>query len=265
MRIPLLAGRGFTTEDRADGARVVIVSDGMAKRFWPGAEALGRRVKLGANTEDPWWTVVGVVGDVKHDWFLGGEQPTVYRTSEQAPRYSMTLALRTRGEPASIVPGVKSQLAALDPLQPMYQVRTMRKVLSDRLMGPKYAAALMSVFGGLALLLSAVGIYAVTSYAVSQRTHEIGVRVALGAAERDVLRVTVGRALKLASLGVALGLVLAAALGQLMASALFGTVRMDVATFVVFALVLTGVALVASYIPARRALAIDPIQALRAE
>jgi len=268
LRIPLLNGRAFTETDREGSPPVAIISEGMARRFWPEQDAIGKRFQISTEPELSWLTVVGVAGDVMHDWFLsstGRIRPTFYRPFAQDPGFRMTVAIRTRGEPTSLTPAVRSQIRRVAPDQPVYAVRSMRRVLSDRLLGPQYAATLMGVFGAIALVLAAVGVYGVMSYSVARRTHEIGVRVALGAARRDVLWMTIGQGLRLATVGVAVGLLLALALGQVMASALFGVVSLDAATFVGFTAVLLSAALLASYLPARRALRVDPIVALRVE
>jgi putative ABC transport system permease protein len=264
MRVPILQGRSFGPRDRDDSERVAIVSERFAARFWPGEEALGRRFRAGSD-EDPWLTVVGISGDVLHNWFSGGPQPTFYVPFEQQPRLGMQLAVRTTGEPEAVTALVRTQVQRADPDQPIFDVRTMRELVSERLIGLKYAAVVMGILGFIALVLAGVGIYGLMAYAVSRRTHEIGVRVALGADRSDVLRLTVGQALRITTIGVAIGLFLAYAAGRLMASNLFGVVRLETGTFVAFALILSTVALLAGYLPARRALAVDPAVALRSE
>ncbi len=263
MRIALVSGRAFGSEDREDTAPVAIVSQKFAERHWPGTEAIGRRFRT--SDDDPWLTVVGVSGDVLHDWFLQGPQPTYYLPFEQRPRLGMFLAIRTLGEPEAVTAAVRSQVHRADPDQPIFHARTMRQLISERILGLKYAALVMGVLGFIALVLSAVGIYGVMMYSVSRRTHEIGVRVALGAERGDVLRLALGQALTITVAGVAIGLVLAYAAGRLMASQLFGVVRLEAATFVSLTVVLGAVSLLAAYIPARRALSVDPAVALRAE
>ena len=263
MRIPILQGRGFGSEDRADSALVAVVSEKFARRSWPGEDPLGQRFRYG--TEQRWWTVVGVSGDVLHDWFLQEPRPTFYLPMEQAPRLAMFLAIRTSGPPADVTAGVRSHVLRADADQPIFNVRTMRTLVSERLIGLKYLATVMGIFGAIALMLSAVGIYGVMAYSVSQRTHEIGLRVALGAARRDVLQLTVGQALRVTAFGIAIGLVLAFFISRLMESTLFGVIQLDAVTFAVLATALASVSVVAGYVPARRALAVDPAIALRAE
>ncbi|HEY7697531.1 MAG TPA: ABC transporter permease, partial [Vicinamibacteria bacterium] len=255
MRIPLLAGRAFGSEDREDTAPVAIVSRKFAERSWPSADPLGRRFR--EKDEDPWLTVVGVSGDVLHDWFLRESQPTYYVPFEQRPRTGMALAVRTRGEPEAITAAVRSHVRRVDPDQPVFHPATMRQRISERLIGLRYAALVMGVLGFIGLVLSAVGIYGLMMYSVSRRTHEIGVRVALGAERADVLRLAFGQALSITVAGVAIGLVLAYGAGRIMASNLFGVVRLEATTFVALAAVLSAVSLLAAYVPARRALAVD--------
>jgi putative ABC transport system permease protein len=261
MRIPLLEGRAFGSEDREDTAPVAIVSRKFADRHWPGADPMGRRFR--ANDDDPWLTVVGVSGDVLHDWFLRESQPTYYVPFEQNPRARMMLAARTQGEPESLTAAVRSHVRRADPDQPIFHAYTMRYLRSERMIGLRYAALVMGILGLIALVLSAVGVYGLMMYSVSRRTHEIGVRLALGAERADVLRMALGQALSVTASGVGIGLVLAYGAGRLMVSNLFGTVRLEPGTFALLALVLGGVSLAAAYIPARRALDVDPAVALR--
>ncbi|TDI39254.1 MAG: ABC transporter permease [Acidobacteria bacterium] len=216
MRIPIVQGRAFGSEDRSDTAMVAVVSERFARRSWPGEDPLGRRFRYG--TEETWLSVIGVSGDVLHDWFLQEPQPTFYVPMEQAPRLGLFLAIRTLGAPEEVTAGVRAQVLRVDADQPIFNARTMRTLLSERLIGLKYAATVMGIFGAIALILSAVGIYGVMAYSVSRRTHEIGLRVALGAAHRDVLKLTVGRALRTTALGIGIGLVLAFFIGRLMES-----------------------------------------------
>jgi putative ABC transport system permease protein len=264
MHIPLLAGRAFGSSDRKDGARVAIVSKKFADHMWPGEDPLGRRFRIG-DDEAPWLTVVGICGDVLHDWFLRVPQPTFYEPLEQEPRFGMNLTVRTAGEPEAITAAVRAATLRVDPDLPLFNVQSMRERLSDRLVGVKYVATVMAVLGIIALVLSAVGIYGLMAYSVSRRTHEIGVRVALGADETDVLRLTVGQAIRITVIGVGIGLGLALLAGRLMEANLFGIVRLDALTFVTLAAVLSAVSILAGYVPARRALGVDPAVALRSE
>ena len=234
----------------------------MAKKFWPGEDPIGRRVKV---PKGPWLTVVGVSGDVIHDWFNRRNSPAMYRPLRAGARAT------TRPRDPHGWRSVRSRRAArrallgVDPAQPVFEVMTMRRALHERTIGLQYLAAIMTVFAALALLLASVGLYAVITYFVAQRRHEIGLRIALGASGHDVLRLTVGQALRLTLIGTAIGLGLSLALSRLMEAGLLGIATSDVRVFAGFAGILIGTALLAGYVPARRAAAIDPIAALRVE
>ena len=262
MKIPLVRGRGFTSADRHDAAPVAIVSESMAAKFWPGEDPIGRRLK---GRTGPWITVVGISGDVIQDWFDRRNVPTMYRPYEQAPSDYFGVVLRTGGDPSSIAGAVRQALLRVDPQQPVFEMMTMRHRLWDRTVGLRYIAAIMASFAVLALVLAAVGLYAVIAYLVAQRRHEIGLRIALGASRADVMRLTVGQAFGLTLTGTAVGLVLSLALTKLIAAGLVGIATMDARVFAGFSLALIATALVAGYLPARRAAAIDPMIALRAE
>ncbi len=262
MRIPVQRGRAFTVSDRETNAPVAIVSDVMARQYWPGEDPIGRRLRI---KNGPWLTVVGICGDIIQDWFDQRNVPTMYRPMAQAPTNYFGIGVRTTGEPQSVAAGVRQALLRVDGAQPVFELMTMRVLLHERTIGLQYLAGVMTVFGGLALVLAAVGLYAVVAYLVAQRRHEIGLRIALGATRRDVIGLTVGQALRLTLVGSAIGLALAIALGRLMEAALFGIASSDARVFVTFAVVLIGAALLAGYLPARRAAGIDPMIALRAE
>jgi putative ABC transport system permease protein len=262
LQIPILTGRGIVDADRHDTQPIAVVSQSLAARYWPGADPIGRRLRI-ANGE--WLTVVGVCGDVIHDWFARRNHPTLYRPYDQAPTSYGVFLVRAAADPASLVKPARAAIHAVDPLQPVYDVRTMREVLKERTIGLQYVAVIMGVFGGFALLLAIVGVYSVMAYLVTQRRHEIGVRIALGATPRDVLKLTVGQAGRLTALGVAAGSVLAVALGRLIEAGLVGTVSTDPRVVAGFGAVLILAALVAGYLPARRAAATDPAVALRAD
>ncbi|HSR68810.1 MAG TPA: ABC transporter permease [Acidobacteriota bacterium] len=264
MRVPILNGRAFTEQDREDSRRVAIVSRQMARRDWPQQDPLGQRFRLPENP-DQWYTVVGVAGDVTHNWFFGGPRPTMYLPMAQMPYRGVYVALRTTGDPLSLAPSLRRAVRRLDADQPVFGVKTQRQTLSDRTIGLRYAATIMGVFGAIALILSVVGIYGVMAYSINQRIREIGIRVALGALGRDVLRLTLGGALRLTAIGCAIGLLLAFVLGRFMESTLFGTIQLNLITFVGFTVLLVAAALLAAYVPSRRALRVDPSEALRVE
>ena len=264
MEIPILRGRGFTDADREGNQLVAIVTDSLARQYWPNEDPLGRRLRLGSS-EGPWLTVVGVSGDVIHNWFNRRHYPTVYRPLAQAPPARFALLIRTTGHPQAMTADVRKAMRAVDPVQPIYELITMREMLMDRTLGLRYVAAIMVVFGGIALLLAVIGVYGVMAFMITQRTHEIGVRMALGATRRDVLRLTVGHAGRLTVIGAGLGVLLSMALSRLIEAGLLGVIASDVRVVAGFAAVLFAAALAAGYIPARRAATINPMVALRAE
>jgi len=262
LGIPILAGRGFTEADREDGQQVAIVSQSFAQRHWPDVDPLGKQVQPGTG---PWLTVVGVCGDVIHNWFGRRNYPTVYRPLAQAPPSSMALLIRGAGDPAALAGEARRAIRAVDPAQPLFEVMVMAEVLRERTTGVRYVAAIMTAFGGLALLLAVIGVYGIMTFMVTQRTHEIGVRMALGATRRDVVRLAVGQTSRLTLIGAAIGVVLSVALGRIVEAGLLGIISSDLRVVAVVAGTLVTVALAAGYIPARRAAAIDPVIALRAE
>jgi len=267
MEIPLLAGRRFEAGDNAEAVPVAIVSEEMARRLWPGKEAIGRRIRLGDGPADeqPWVTVVGVGGDVIHHWFDQGTRPTVYRPQAQVPAAQLSIVVRASGDPLELMPAIRREVAAIDPDQPLFDVFTMEQVVANNTIGLRYVAVIMAIFGGIALVLSVVGIFGLTSYAVSRRTRELGVRAALGADRPRLLRLTVGAVLKLAAIGVAIGLATAVAVGRLLAANLFGTVTPSAATYAGVVALMVAVSLVAGLVPALRAVRAEPAAALRVE
>jgi putative ABC transport system permease protein len=262
MRIPIVRGRDFTSADREETAPVAIVSESMARKFWPNEDPVGRRLKTPAEGS---MTVVGICGDIIHDWFNRHNTPTMYRPYRQQPTNYFGIMIRTAGDPSSLAAPVRHALLAVDPEQPVFEVMTMRRALHERTIGLQYLVAVMTVFGGIALVLASVGLYALISYLVVQRRHEIGVRIALGASRAQVVRLTIGQAFRLTVAGSAIGLLLSIALARLIQAGLVGVGSSDPRVFAVFAGVLIGTALVAGYLPARRAAAIDPMVALRTE
>ncbi len=264
MRIPVVEGRGFTTADGPDGQMVALVSRSFVDRYWRDENPLGRRLKIG-DDKGPWLTVVGVVGDVLQDWFSSSQRtPVVYRPYRQAPTGYFALVLRTGGDPLALAQPARAAILAVDPNQPAFDVMSMRQMLGQRTIGLQFAAAIMGLFALLSLGLALFGVYGVMAYAVTQRRHEIGVRIALGAQARDVLRLVIGQTWRLTIVGVAIGLGLAVILGRVMASSLFGAYAMDLRLFAAVAVSLVAVALLAGYVPARRATRVDPVSELRA-
>jgi len=263
MEIPILEGRAISAEDGVDSAPAVVLSEFVARHYWPGASPLGQRIQLG-NTQSPWLRVVGVCGDRK-DWFQGLIQPAAYVSSTQQPSASMTLALRTAGDPLAAVNGARARMREVDPNQPVYDVKTMEQSLAEQTSGVRAAAVIMGSYAVIALLLAVTGIYAVTSHSVLQRTHEIGIRIALGAARGHILRLALRQGMGLAAAGLAIGVPAAFFLTRLMSSFLYNAMAISVAPFGVFTLGLCLSSLLASYVPAQRATHIDPMVALREE
>jgi putative ABC transport system permease protein len=262
MRIPLVDGRAFSEDDRAASDPVAIVSRSLAEKYWPDTSALGRRLRLDNGV---WRRVVGISGDVIHDWFDRRNAPTVYQPYAQRPTSNFVLLVRTAGDPLTLAPSALHALKRVDPVQPAFDVMPMSQVLREKTIGLQYVTATMLVFAAIALMLALVGVYAVMAFLVTQRRHEMGVRIALGATPRDVVALGIGQAGRLAAIGVAIGLALSIALGRLMEAGLLGVVSADLRVSAAFAIGLMLAALVAGYVPARRAAAVDPATALRAE
>jgi len=269
MSIRLMRGRAFTDADTKDAPPVVLVSETMARRQWGDEDPLGKRLRYYdpyANREVPWRTVVGVVADVKLTRLDREGAQGLYAPEAQTPSPAMTLVVRTAaGEPAGVVPAVRREIGALDRDLAVFNVKTMDELVADSLLLRRFSMLLLGAFAALALILASVGIYGVIAYTVSQRTHEIGVRMALGARRSDIFRLVVGRGMLLTLAGVAAGLIAALSLTRLMESLLFGVSASDPPTFVAIALLLTAVSLAACYVPARRATRVDPLIALRHE
>jgi len=234
----------------------------MARKFWPNEDPIGRRFRTPAEGS---MTVVGICGDIIHDWFNRHSAPTMYRPYRQQTTNYFGIMIRTQGDPSSLAAPVRRALLDIDPTQPVFDVMTMRRALHERTIGLQYLVAVMTVFGGIALILASVGLYALISYLVVQRRHEIGVRIALGASRTQVVRLTIGQAFRLTIAGSAIGLLLSIALARVIQAGLIGVGSSDARVFVAFAGALIGTALVAGYLPARRAAAIDPVVALRTE
>jgi putative ABC transport system permease protein len=266
MRIPILSGRRFSSIDRDGNQPVAMVSASLARRYWPDQDPVGRRLRL-EGSENGWLHIVGVSGDVKmYNWWDGEDPLAVYVPIRQAPLQGLVYAaVRTHGDQNIVTGAVREAVRAVDPLLPVTHVRTMREAIGESSAGLTNLAMLMGICGGIGLVLSVVGIYSVMSYAVSQRTHEFGVRMALGASGRDLLRMTLREAGILTGLGLTLGCLMAIALGKLLGSALFGLVSLDATPFLALGLGLAIVSLAAACIPASRALKLDPATILRGQ
>lgn len=264
MGIPLREGRIFTAADDLDRPRVVVIDQTFAQRFFPNQYPIGRHLQVPDATR-PAREIVGVVGAVRDTGFDQQPRPTVYFPSLQSGDQIMSLVVRTTLPPGAILPAIKNAIWSVDRNQPVFEVRSMEDVISGIVSAPRLAFLLLGVFASLALALAAIGIYGVTSYLVSEQTHEIGVRVALGAQTSDVSRLVLGHGARLAGIGIIGGVVASFALTRLLSSLLFGVSATDPLTFVGVAILLTLVALAACYLPARRAMRVDPVIALRRE
>jgi predicted permease len=264
LGMTLKRGRTFHPGDNSNAPRVVILSEGLARAFWPNADPIGARIRLGPNPEEPWSTIVGIVGDVRVG-VAGDARPTAYVSSRQDHWGGADVVVRTTGDPMALLPAVRREMKALDATLPVGSPASMKDVRSSRLADRRLPMQLMTAFALLALTLAAVGVYGVMAYSVAARTREIGVRVALGAQPRDVFGMVLRQGLRAAVVGLTLGLLGAAALGRVLTKLLYGVTPTDALTFVAVAAVLLAVALAACFIPARRAVRVDPLEALRSE
>ncbi len=286
MNIPLKRGRYFNEHDDRSflagkdldkldedqrtmaGVNSIIIDEAFARRHWPGEEAVGKRIRLGggADPKAPVLTVIGVVGRVKMEG-LGQDSNRVqgYFSFAQMPFSGMTVITKAVADPNQLVAALRQEVKAIDPDQPIYNIRTMDEIRAESVAPERLTLTLLSIFAGIALVLAIVGIYGVMSYTVTQRTHEIGIRMAIGAQPRDVFRMVIWQGMMLALIGVAFGLLGAFGLTRLMTTMLFGIKPTDPATFAGIAALLTGVALVACYIPGRKATKVDPVVSLRYE
>jgi len=264
LRIPLLAGRAFSEQDRQGAPQVAIVNQAFARQFFPDQNVLGKHVRAGLRT-GPWREIIGIVGNVKQLGLDHPESPAIYLPYLQEPDSSMDALVRAAGDPLNSVADVKAAVRAVDANQPVYDVATMDQRLSESIAPQRFNALLVGMFALLALGLGAIGIYGVLAYSVAQRTHEIGVRVALGARRADVLALVVGEGMRLVALGMGIGLPGALALTRLLRSLLFGVKPSDPVTLLAVSVGLLLVASLACYLPARRATKIDPMVALRYE
>ncbi len=267
MGIPLLKGRQFTDQDTDTTPNVVVINETMARTYWPGEDPIGKRIGAGT-VEDPddWIQVIGVVKDVRQFELTVAPRPQMYVTFRQIDFFPpRDLVVKTEVDPASLAATVRKAVWEIDKDQPVSNIRTMEEILLDSIARQRFSMLLLAIFAGVALILAAVGIYGVMSYSVAQRTHEIGIRMALGAQTNAVLRLAVGYGLKLVIAGVVIGLIAAFALTRVMSTLLFGVTATDPMTFGLISVLLILVAAIASYIPARRATKVDPIIALRYE
>ena len=268
LRIPVVQGRGFDERDNTSGPLAVLINQATAERDFAGENPVGRRISFGGtdrNNQPIWFEIVGVVANVRSIELNTEPAPELYTAAFQDAFPSMSFVLRTSMEPAGLTAAVRQAVQSVDKAQPVSDVRTMERIVSEAVTQPRFNLALLAVFSGIALVLSAAGIYGVTSYTVSQRTHEIGIRMALGAQARDVLKMVLGQGLRLIAVGIISGLLASFLLTRFLSTLLFGVSATDTSTFIAVALILTGVALGACFVPARRAAKVNPMVALRYE
>ena len=273
MDVRLKSGREFTRQDGADAQQVVIVNETMARRYWPNQDPVGKRIALSTevyqggqfNLEGAWRVVVGVVADMRHLGLASEPWAEAYVPLPQSPERDMTAVIRTSSDPLALAAGVRREVEGIDKDQPVANVRTMGQIVSESLARPRFSFLLLTIFAGVALVLAAVGVYGVMSYSVGQRTHEFGIRMALGAQARDMLKLVLREGFALAVVGVAVGVVGALALTRYLTSLLFGISATDPVIFAGISLMLVTIALLACYVPARKAMRVDPMIALRHE
>jgi putative ABC transport system permease protein len=265
LNVPLLRGRTFTAQEAAEKRPVIVVSEALARKYFPGEDPIGRRIAVEMEENPPMAEIIGVVGDVRYDKLDGELYPMAYQTPPQLTYRAMTFVARTDGDPLALAATARREVQSIDADLPLADVRTLQSWIGESVSRTRFGTLLLGVFAAVALLLAAVGIYGVMSYSVAQRQHEIGIRMAMGAQRRDVIWLVVGHGLLLTLAGVALGALGAFGLTRLLAGLLYGVSATDPVTFGGVALLLAAAALLACYVPARRATKVDPMTALRYE
>ena len=266
MGIPLIKGRSFTDRDQPTSTGVALVSESWARRFLPDEDPIGKRIKLGGrDSSRPWLSIVGIAGDVRDTAVESDAKPCVYLPYPQLPSSGMSVVVRAGFDPKALIPAIRDEVWAIDKDQPVTDIKTMDQYVADSVSPRRLNALLLGVFASLALVLASVGIYGVMAYSVTQRVHEIGIRMALGAQKTDVLRLVIAKGLTLTVIGMAIGSLAAVALTRAMKSILFGVSATDPLTYAAVAVLLAGLALLACWLPARRAANVDPMVALRCE
>ena len=266
LRIPLVTGRAYSFADNANTARVAVISRSMGARYWPNGDEVGQQIKFGAaDSTEPWMTIVGVVEDVRQNWWNPASRPTIYEPFFQAPQRSMVFLMRVASNPEGYASAVRDVVRGIDDQVALTGIATLEREITDSIAIIRIMGVLMALFGCVALALSSVAVYGVLAESVARRTPEIGVRLALGAEPRDVMRLVFGQALKLTGIGLAIGVPVAFAVNRAMSSLIFGIVSINLLLLAGFTFLLLLVALAAAYVPARRAMRVDPMVALRYE
>jgi len=263
LGVPILSGRAIGDQDRRDTQPVVVLSESTARHYFPKGDALGQHIRL-HKSDTKWLTVVGIVGDIK-DWFLNTPYRRVYTSFAQTPSPAVEVLVRTEGDPDAMAGTVRAALRDVDANQPLFDMESMQQLIGEQTSGVRASAVSMTVYAFIALVLAVTGIYASVSYSVAQRTHEIGVRIALGADKRDVLRMTLMQGVVIAAFGLGVGVPIAFGLMKLMSSVLYNVVFIEPLMFLALTALLAASAMLAGYLPARRAASIDPLLALREE
>jgi predicted permease len=263
LQASLLRGRSFTEDDEDGKPPVAIVDESTARKYWPSRDPLGRRVRFRRDATKPWTTIVGIVKDIKSDGLDIDGVPHIYVPSYQDSNKRLSVVLRTSLPAGTLEPQIRQEIQSIDPTLPVFGIASMNDVLDRSLASRRFSADLVGGFAGLAMLLASIGIYGLLAYIVGQRSREIGIRMALGARRQDILRMFLYRGVVLAGAGVFAGLVVAASSASIMASLLYGVRPRDPAVFLIAPLLLFAIAILASYLPARRATKVDPLIALR--
>jgi putative ABC transport system permease protein len=268
LHIPMREGRALNASDQGYGLRVALVSQKLASRYFPNESALGKRIRLGAPdapNSGPWLVIVGITGDVLYDWTNRAPEAVIYRPVAQALLAESQFAMRVNGDAASFVQGARAQFETIDPLLPVFGTMSLSDAINESFTGNTQIAGMMGILGILALIIAIVGVYGVVAYAVAERMHEFGVRMALGAQRRDIFLLVMRRGALLAAAGLAIGIPSALAMGHLAQGVVFGASAADPFTYLAVAIGLVAITFLACYVPASRATRVDPIRALRYE
>jgi putative ABC transport system permease protein len=265
LKIPILRGRPIGSEDRVGTAPVVVINDAMRRKYWPNTNPIGQHISITRGRTVVWREIVGIVGDIRHAGLSEEPAPEIYMPYAHDPFFFIRVAVRSTGDPAQLAGAMRAAVWAVDPAQPVSRLRSMNDVIAASIASQRFNTVLIGTFAVLALLLAAVGLYGIVAHSVTLRFHEFGVRVALGAGRRHVFGLVLRQALTMGTIGIALGIALALGVTRVIETQLYGTTARDPLTFASVAALLLGVTVLASLVPARRAISVDPIRALRAE